>query len=920
MDSCSRQPSLLRLIRFALLFFFPFLFAVATSATAAQKYALKTSAEVEIPIEKKVELFPLNVRLNWNHQFEFAGFYAAKMLGLYEKAGLAVELHDWQGQDIVQEVVQQRMDIGVEGSMLVKDFLEGKPIKLLMANQQYSPLILISHDPITSLDQLNGKRIMLVHNYEVYSLLHQAKASPIQIRNTARLEDFIRHKTDLYSAYETNEPFQLQEKNVPFYKIDPKNYGVQSHGDLAFTSEALAVAHPMKLQRFKEATIEGWHYALAHPESVVDYLMRNYPVKKFRALLLKEAQMLKRYVKPYDEARVGEISLAKLQHIATDIVEMDMVPKAFLNHLPLKEILFDPRQLLFLTTEERAYLQRHPVLKVGNDMDWPPFEYVDEKGRYQGIVADTLKLIAKELHVDLEPNTSLSWDEMLKAATKGERDFLSAAVSTPERRKVFNFTTPYLSFPMVLAAQQELDYVPRLGHLAGQTVAVVEGFVSEELLKTFYPQIKVLRVGSVQEGLEAVISQKAMGYLGNLAAINYTMRHHGIVGLKVVGDVGERFELSMGVPKDNPLLLSILTKGLHHITPEQQSAIMDKWLPIKMVKEVDRKTWLQSVAIGGAVILLLVAVVGYLWRLKRQQQAYIHQINELNNAAIYDANSLALLDAAESYYQFIGTSPEEAKKLTAYDIKFNSVSEEEFEQILNQLRAGKSWQGQLEVTYPNGQTRWIEVVYKPQKNSRGEVVSFYTTRRDITAEKRVEQMSRCDELTQTYNRRAFNKILPEEMKRAQREGLNLTFVMLDIDHFKLLNDTYGHQQGDVALQRVAETLKMHFSRSNDFVFRLGGEEFGVICYDPPEKVKPYLESLGQKVQALGIQNENAPSGKILTISMGAVILPNPINATIETIYRTADEALYRAKKTGRNRVEVEDWSQGALSQEHGNSA
>ena len=169
----------------------------------------------------------------------------------------------------------------------------------------------------------------------------------------------------------------------------------------------------------------------------------------------------------------------------------------------------------------------------------------------------------------------------------------------------------------------------------------------------------------------------------------------------------------------------------------------------------------------------------------------------------------------------------------------------------------------------------------------------------------LEELTIHDELTGLYNRRCFNESLPREIYRAQRENLIFAFYMVDVDFFKKYNDTYGHLEGDEALISIAGVLSNHMKRASDYTFRLGGEEFGgfVIGRDR-EVLLAHIRKIREKVEKLQIPHEqNKPHG-VLTVSIGIRIIEDFSNATPENIYRECDEALYRAKSNGRNRVEV----------------
>lgn len=160
-----------------------------------------------------------------------------------------------------------------------------------------------------------------------------------------------------------------------------------------------------------------------------------------------------------------------------------------------------------------------------------------------------------------------------------------------------------------------------------------------------------------------------------------------------------------------------------------------------------------------------------------------------------------------------------------------------------------------------------------------------------------------DGLTGVANRRRFDEVLPAEWRRCRRSSTPLTLLMIDIDHFKRYNDHYGHPAGDACLQRVAATLKAHFSRSHDLVARYGGEEF--VCLMPECDLaagQRKAAELVAAVAALAIPHADSPTAGTVTLSIGIATVRPDCDGTPETLLATADSALYEAKAGGRNSV------------------
>ena len=168
--------------------------------------------------------------------------------------------------------------------------------------------------------------------------------------------------------------------------------------------------------------------------------------------------------------------------------------------------------------------------------------------------------------------------------------------------------------------------------------------------------------------------------------------------------------------------------------------------------------------------------------------------------------------------------------------------------------------------------------------------------------KKLESVSYTDSLTGMHNRRYFNLVYERELKRAKRTHSHITFMMLDIDYFKQYNDTYGHIEGDSALKAVSKVLMDTLKRPSDFVFRLGGEEFGVLLTQTDESNSAKLaREICDKVREQNIEHSSSQVNDNLTISIGVVccIADDALNEDI--LISRSDEMLYEAKDTGRDR-------------------
>lgn len=180
-----------------------------------------------------------------------------------------------------------------------------------------------------------------------------------------------------------------------------------------------------------------------------------------------------------------------------------------------------------------------------------------------------------------------------------------------------------------------------------------------------------------------------------------------------------------------------------------------------------------------------------------------------------------------------------------------------------------------------------------------------TTLKLRRANKKLENVSYTDTLTSLHNRRYFNYVYEKELKRAKRATNYITFMMLDIDYFKQYNDTYGHLEGDNALKVVAKRLKEKLKRPSDYVFRLGGEEFGILLTETDESNSAKLaRDICDGIKAEEILHEGSHVNEFLTVSIGVVSCIADDALDDEILLSRADEMLYEAKESGRDRYVI----------------
>ena len=290
----------------------------------------------------------------------------------------------------------------------------------------------------------------------------------------------------------------------------------------------------------------------------------------------------------------------------------------------------------------------------------------------------------------------------------------------------------------------------------------------------------------------------------------------------------------------------------------------------------------------------------------------LEEINTFNK--IFDSNIISsstnlrgiITSASSAFCEISGYSKEELIGKQHNILRHPDMTESIYTDLWNTIQDGKKWKGEIKNLRKDGSSYWVSAVIEPIFDKDNEKVGYYALRQDITDKKIIYELSITDGLTSLYNRRYFNDIAKSIIDKTVRNNETFAFLILDIDNFKKYNDTYGHQEGDKALIKVATSLKDTFKRSDDLIFRLGGEEFGVLINAKTQDDIYLLASQAREnIQALEVEHKNNLPLKVLTASFGVIILldENKDNHKLDYIYKEADDNLYLAKENGRNTIE-----------------
>jgi diguanylate cyclase (GGDEF)-like protein/PAS domain S-box-containing protein len=334
---------------------------------------------------------------------------------------------------------------------------------------------------------------------------------------------------------------------------------------------------------------------------------------------------------------------------------------------------------------------------------------------------------------------------------------------------------------------------------------------------------------------------------------------------------------------------------------------------------LDPSVQLQVFVVSGIFMLYSISVVMESRRRAEKRLAHVASLHELVTSSSRDIILLADLNGIPKYISqavlsITGWKPEETMHRGFCEV-VHPEDLPRMEELMSRISGGLDTAViEYRVSRRTGGYVWVEgsfhSVLDPRLGIRTGILQIV---RDISERKAAEErlqaayrvlegMAAVDALTGLANRRRFDELFAREWRRGLRDSKPLSIVLLDVDLFKLYNDSYGHLRGDSCLKQVAESAMDVVTRAGDSVARYGGEEFAIILPNTGEAgALGVAQEVADSLRARGLRHESSPH-RVVTVSAGcATLIPQP-DCTADALIEAADRALYRAKRSGRNRV------------------
>lgn len=756
-----------------------------------------------------------------------------------------------QNTNVVDKVLNNKATYGTGRSSLLIDRYNGKKIVLLSAIFQDSPSVLLTTDlNILQPKDLKNKKIMVTNDeFESTAMLSMFASQSLTNKDliiqqhSFNLQDLIDKKTSAMACYLSNEPYVLNKNKILFNTINPKDFGFDFYGDLLFTSQEEIEKYPNRVKEFTKASLKGWEYAFDNIEETARLIYEKYNTQnKTMEHLIFEGQVLKELAYSGVD-RVGVLDKKKVESIAkiyaiTGLIDFNNNIQDFVD--PLKINMQNIKIGILTSLDTQAVVDRYQ----------PLIDYLNEN-----ISGYTFEIV------------HLNFNNIEHSIDTKNIDFMIANPSTYVKLEAKYSLVKLATLQQKFKNQSFNRFGSVLFVKKGSDIKNIDDIINKKVVAVhpqacggyIIPKYELMVKNGIHLDKDANLSFSTSAYSTIKDVLN-SKYDVGIVRTGILEDFASKgsinlddfYILNQQSHKDFPFLIS--------------SDLYPEWSFMKL-NHVS-----QSLAKSLLLNLLNYEKKGISWvtPLDDKEVHNIHKVLKLDPYANQDFN---IYDIWEKY------------KYTILVLLFSMV-------VIVLL------------------TIKLFFAYKRLQHQKYEIENFNIeleqkvkarTKELFIVNEKLQEMVSKDFLTGISSRLYFYEQAQSAFEFARRSKMPLCVLLFDIDKFKNVNDTYGHDSGDEVLKNFAHKVKENL-RQSDIFGRLGGEEF-CICINNID-IKGAV-ALANKLRIVIERSSCEVNGRVvnITTSIGVAQMHSD-DHNIDNIIKRADIALYQAKNRGRNQVVV----------------
>jgi ABC-type nitrate/sulfonate/bicarbonate transport system substrate-binding protein len=560
--------------------------------------------------ESSQNLDKISLQLHWKYQFEFAGFIAAKEKGFYKDVGLDVTLKEYQsGMDIEKDVLEGRSQYGIYNSLTMLEYLRGKPIVLVSSYFKRAALVLVTTPDIHSPKDLIGKKIMaatkedFILNYQPYFQGYGVSIDDVTlVPHSYTIDEFAEGKVSAMTAFVSNELYKLDKRGIKYNILDPSDDNLYVLQLELFTSQKELNDHPNRVEKFRNASIKGWQYALNHKEEIINIICNKYSSRADKQEMMQEAIAVEKLILPYTY-NIGSIDtnfLSKQIQIFKDNYHIGL-------HKTLDNFVFHQKynKKLTLTEEELAYIRSHRDINVCLQYDQFPVDGYTKDGMV-GIASDIYKRIADVTSLHFHPIASRSVEELKEHVDTKKCELLSLCATKNKIYKTLQPTKSFIKTNFTFVTTLDKAFITDVSELQGK-ILITQLQAYKDYLLHFFPKLHIEVQESKKRMVQKLLNNQVYAIVTLDEQADYIINNNGYGKLKVNGLFPKEHYLegSIGVQKDEPILLSIIQKALDTISKEEIDDIVDHWKITRYQQIVDYSLVWKVLGVMGIIFLIM---------------------------------------------------------------------------------------------------------------------------------------------------------------------------------------------------------------------------------------------------------------------------------------------------------------------------
>lgn len=549
------------------------------------------------------------------------------------------------------------------------------------------------------------------------------------------------------------------------------------------------------------------------------------------------------------------------------------------------------------TPSEVSYLVNKKEIKLCINPHWPPLEQM-KNGKYVGITAEYFHIFQNNLPISIKFIKTANFKQMLTFAKEGRCDVISMLSITQNNPINISLSKSYVHMPRILVARSNTPFIDNIHNIKNKKIGILEGAIHDKSFHKKYPNLNIIQVSTVKKGLQMVSDKELFGFIAPLPLAALLIQDSYIGKIKIAGKFKKDESFYLGILNEDPELLSIFNKLIDSVHQDKRQEILNTFTTLKINSSIDYSHLLYI----SFFFLILIAVVLYKnrsikWINKKLITAH-HKMSEQQKMVnkyvmIIETDLLGMItEANKAYCDCLEYKSDELVGQHYKKVHHSKMSDAVISEMLLVIINDGSWTGEISLFTKHDLLKYLNTYIDPIFKN-GKRIGYRAIFEDITDKKHVEELSITDKLTGIYNRLRLDQLILEQVNNNNRYKLVFSIILIDVDNFKKINDTYGHDIGDKVLQEISSYLQYN-TRSTDYFGRWGGEEFLIIC---PNTNASDTFILSEKIRSFIEKKVISEVGPI-TVSSGVTEFIK--DDTVNSIFKRADKALYQAKTLDKN--------------------